>query len=292
MKTDIKKLQLVEKGLSSVTVSKLNENQINILHKKLLGEAQISTTQTLDLTADEVKKGYKVPDTLMAGKKNVVVTPNPKSAGGVRIEPTAEEVKEDQDVDIDSMAPASDQDRKETGPGEYGNNPDVDKQMDKDDADGMGIFEARKSKKNPWAICTAQLGKEFGTKERHLWNTKEKNKYERCVKDVKKSLKEGKNPVSLFLENEIMRIVEKNLPPRITKGDLIKYITEDSPAVAPSKPKKEPATKPGKADPKPRPKHPGKNPNPGENPSPKAGKVSPEDAKDKVIDIIMQILEK
>ena len=34
MKTNIKALQLIEKGLSSNTVSKLNESQINVLHKK------------------------------------------------------------------------------------------------------------------------------------------------------------------------------------------------------------------------------------------------------------------
>ena len=80
MKTNIKALQLIEKGFSAKTISKLNEGEINILHKKLLGEAQITTSQTLDLTADDVKKGYKVPDTMMAGKKNVVVTPNPITA--------------------------------------------------------------------------------------------------------------------------------------------------------------------------------------------------------------------
>ncbi len=145
----------------------------------------------------------------------------------------------------------------------------------------MGMSEEKKKEQNPWAICTAQLGKEFGTRERHLWSAKEKNKYERCVKDVKKSLKEGKNPVSLFLENEIMRIVEKNLPPRITKGDLLKYLSEAGPATAPTKPAPgtKPSVKPGKPDTRPRPKHPGKNPNPGENPAPKAKKVSPEVAK-------------
>jgi hypothetical protein len=172
-----------------------------------------------------------------------------------------------------------------------------------DDSDNdrkmMGMSEEKKKGKkqkeqNPWAICTAQLGKEFGTRERHLWSAKEKNKYERCVEDVKKSLKEGKNPVSLFLENEIMRIVEKNLPPRITKGDLMKYLSEAGPATAPTKPAPgtKPTTKPGKPDTRPRPKHPGKNPNPGENPAPKAKKVSPEVAKDEVLDLIMNLLEK
>jgi len=107
-------------------------------------------------------------------------------------------------------------------------------------------------------------------------------------------LKEGKNPVSLFLENEIMRIVEKNLPPRITKGDLLKYLSEAGPATAPTKPAPgtKPSVKPGKPDTRPRPKHPGKNPNPGENPAPKAKKVSPEVAKDEVLDLIMNLLEK
>ena len=61
-----------------------------------------------------------------------------------------------------------------------------------------------------------------------------------------------------------------------------------SPAPAPTtKPAPtKPGTKPGKRP------NPFKNPNPGENPAPKAKKVSPEDAKEKVIDVIMQLLEK
>ena len=108
---------------------------------------------------------------------------------------------------------------------------------------------------------------------------------------VKKQLKEGKNPVSLFLESQIQKIVEKHMPPKITKGDLVKYISEQG--TAPSPTTKPAPTKPGVSPGKrPRPAHPGKNPNPGENPAPKAKKVSPEDAKEKVIDVIMQILQK
>lgn len=288
MKTNLNiALELIDKGLSAKTLSKLTEGQIKTLHKKLVGEAQVTTSQYVDLTADEVKGGAKIPDTVMAGKKNITISPNPKSPGGVRVEPTSEEVTEDDEIEQDPFQLQSTQDKRQVGPGEYGNNPKVDKEMDAEDADGMGIME-KKSEKNPWAICTAQLGKEFGTRERHLWSAKEKNKYERCVKDVKKSLKEGKNPVSLFLENEIMRIVEKNLPPRITKRDLVKYISEQGPAVAPTKPK--PTVKPGKPEKKPRPSHPGKNPNPGVNPAPKA--ISPEKAKDEVIDLIINLLEK
>jgi hypothetical protein len=168
-------------------------------------------------------------------------------------------------------------------------------------------------------------------------------------------LEEGKNPVSLFIENQIMKIVEKNLPPRITKGDLIRHLSEgenfatkhlqsfgksSGTETAPAKPKTSPTTKPGAPDKKPRPAHPGKNPNPGEkeapkakkeveeqnpavaptkpktspttkpgtkpqrpahpgknpNPgekeSPKAKNPSPEETKDKVIDVILNLLQK
>jgi hypothetical protein len=143
----------------------------------------------------------------------------------------------------------------------------------------IGMSEEKKDKPNAWAICHAQVG------------PKRTRKFERCVMSVKKQLKEGKNPVSLFLESQIQKIVEKHIPPKITKGDLVRYIYENetspSPTTKPTtKPGTTPGTKPGKRQ------NPFKNPNPGENPAPKAKKVSPEDAKEKVIDVIMQLLEK
>jgi hypothetical protein len=113
-------------------------------------------------------------------------------------------------------------------------------------------------------------------------------------------LEEGKNPVSLFIESEITKIVERNILPRITKGDLLKYLSEAShtkmkkdtveaaePTIAPSKPITKPDTKP-----RTRPSHPGKNPFPGEKEAPRAGKVSPDEAKDKLIDVILNLLKK
>lgn len=147
----------------------------------------------------------------------------------------------------------------------------------------------KKEKSNPWAICTSQLSKEFGTSERSDWTESQLKKYERCVKDVKKSLKEGKNPVTLFFENKIMELLEKHLPAKITKKDLVRHITEQSPKEAPVK---EPKTKPGtKEPPSPtkKPSHPGKNPNPNTKPAPKAKDA--DQAKDVVIDTIMKILK-
>jgi hypothetical protein len=288
MKNNIKAYELIEKGLSSKTVSKLNESQIETLYKKLVLSEQVTEVPT--------KKTFKVgPKGGKVGNVMVSTDPNTKEVI-VTTENELDETETDDLTDKDALGADALQNITGQEAPHMANDMAPDGMDDDSDNDRkmMGMSEAKKKEQNPWAICTAQLGKEFGTRERHLWSAKEKNKYERCVKDVKKSLKEGKNPVSLFLENEIMRIVEKNLPPRITKGDLLKYLSEAGPATAPTKPAPgtKPSTKPGKPDTRPRPKHPGKNPNPGENPAPKAKKVSPEVAKDEVLDLIMNLLEK
>jgi len=294
MKVNKKALELIDKGLSSKTVSKLTESQIDVLHKKLFTE-QINVSKTDTTTINKLKsekKPFQVYEKELEEEEEVTVDPN----------------KETETQDPHQVGPSSDDG--------FGT-----------EDDGMGMFEEKqKDGPNPWAICHSQVG------------PKKSRKWERCVREVKKQLKEGKNPVSLFLETQIERIVEKHIPPRITKGDLLKVISESEPAVAPTKPTTKPGTKPTtkpsrpahpgknpnpgenpapkakksetkenspapttkpaptkpgtKPDTRPRPAHPGKNPNPGENPSPKAKKVSPEDAKDKVIDVIMNLLEK
>ena len=237
MKTNIKALNLVEKGLSPKTVSKLTESQINVLYSKLLGE------QVANPNIAEKIKNIDALDQKLTGLE----------AKMTKLGLAEKEIDEDDTLDV-----VKDPDATE---------------------DGMGMFEEKKDKPNAWAICHAQVG------------PKRTRKFERCVMSVKKQLKEGKNPVSLFLESQIQKIVEKHMPPKITKGDLVKYISEQG--TAPSPTTKPAPTKPGVSPGKrPRPAHPGKNPNPGENPAPKAKKVSPEDAKEKVIDVIMQILQK
>jgi hypothetical protein len=228
-----KVIDLLKKGLSHQTISKLTESQINTLHSKLISE-QVTQVN---------KPAYQIK-----GSTGTLTAPMPKGAtvsknpdGTMMVTPNESEMRE----------------------------------------------EKKYTKSSPFQICTSQLGKEFGTTKRSMWSAKETNKYERCVKDVEKSLKEGKNPVSLFLEEKIMKLVEKHIPPRITKKDLINYLSEDT-TTAPSKPKTDPTTKPGT---RPKPKHPGQNPNPGENPAPKAA-VSPEKAKEEVIDLIINLLSK
>jgi hypothetical protein len=296
MKTNLKALQLIEKGLSAKTVHKLTESQINVLHKRLIVE-EIKKTVT-NVTYDPSNSA----DQQKLAQMGVHIDPSSKK---ITMSQTGGEITTENELDEQGGVEV---DKDDASAGEYtqdmpqksapdGMDDDLDNPKEKNMIGAVESIEeakkkGKKDKNNPWSICTAQLGKEFGTRERHLWSAKEKNKYERCVKDVKQSLKEGKNPVSLFLESQIMKIVEKNLPPKITKGDLLKYLSE-APATAPSKPKTSPTTKPGKPGTKPqKPPSPFKNPNPNENPAPKAKKVSAEDAKDEVIDAIIKLLRK
>jgi hypothetical protein len=258
MKINRKALKLIDKGLSSKTVSKLTESQIDTLYSRMISEqTMVSKTDTATINKLKTeKKPFQVYE---------------------------KELEEDDTLNVV-------------------NDPDATE-------DGMGIFEKDyKDGPNPWAICHAQVG------------PKKTRKFERCVMSVKKQLKEGKNPLSLFLETQIEKIVEKHIPPRITKSDLLKIVKESTkggesskPGVAPVYPKpgptkkretKEQATAPAPAKPatkpttrpsttpKERPFSPGKNPAPAVKPAPKAGKVSPDTAKERVIDVIMKILEK
>jgi hypothetical protein len=297
MKVNKKALQLIDKGLSSKTVSKLTESQIDTLHKKLfIEQTMVSKTDAATISKlKSEKKPFQVYE---------------------------KELDEDDDFDLDADQAYTGQQGSHDEYQASDDGMDDDTSPENHDSKMIGMSE-EKDGPNPWAICHSQVG------------PKKSRKWERCVREVKKQLKEGKNPVSLFLETQIERIVEKHIPPRITKGDLMKVISESEPTTAPTKPKTKPTTKPTtrpshpgknpnpgenpapkakkgetkeqqpapttkpaptkpgtKPDTRPRPAHPGKNPNPGENPAPKAKKVSPEDAKDKVIDVIMNLLKK
>jgi hypothetical protein len=148
-----------------------------------------------------------------------------------------------------------------------------------------------KKKYNPFAICASSVGR------------KDKEKYERCVMGVKESIKEGKDPVNLFLEEKIVSLLEKHIQPKISKKDFLQMIfeTETAPAKPKEKekgkerkgpfdvPKVKPAPKAKKetneaetetAEPIVKPKNPTTkpktpfSPKPGVKPAPKAGKKS------------------
>jgi hypothetical protein len=137
------------------------------------------------------------------------------------------------------------------------------------------VKESGSNKKNsPWAICHDELG------------PKKTAKFERCVRDVKKSIKEGKQYFDILLERKIVSLLEQHMSPKMTKGDLMRLIeskkqtmkkpigkigsfgvkTEDKDSDTKTKPKTKPGTK---TPPKEKPHDPFK-PSPHKQPKPKA----------------------
>lgn len=139
---------------------------------------------------------------------------------------------------------------------------------------GGEVGEGKNKKNNPWAICHAELG------------PKKTPKFEKCVRDVKKSLKEGKKYFDIVLERKIVSLLETHLSPKMTKGDLVRLLeakkqkmkkpigkigsfgvkTEDKDSDTKTKPKTKPGTK---TPPKEKPHDPFK-PSPHKQPKPKA----------------------
>jgi hypothetical protein len=299
MKVNKKALELIDKGLSANTVKKLTESQINTLHSKLFTEVTMVSKddpQTITNLKNQKKpfEVYEKDGEVKETETDDVDDKNALGADALQNLTGQDAPHMANDMAPDGMDDDSDNDRQKMG---------------------MSEEDLKPGQPNPWAICHAQVG------------PKKTRKFERCVKSVKKQLEEGKNPVSLFIESEITKIVERNILPRITKGDLLKYLSEaNSPLTAPAKPTTKPDTKPGTRpshpgkNPRPgeeiapkaaepttapskpitkpgtkpttRPSHPGKNPRPGEEIAPKAGKISPEDAKQEVIDVILNLLKK
>ena len=145
------------------------------------------------------------------------------------------------------------------------------------------MIEAKKGGKNPWAICTAQLKKEFGTSERSEWSKAQKNKYEKCVKGIKSDIKENDNLVDQFIEDELLKMVESYMQPKITKKDLLINLKEQAaPTTKPDVKPANPKIKPSRRD------NPFQNPRPGVKTPPKA--ITPNKAKDAIIDNIMQLI--
>jgi hypothetical protein len=92
------------------------------------------------------------------------------------------------------------------------------------------------------------------------WTKAQKNKYEKCVMDVKgktkKDMKEA-NMIDSFIEDELLKMVESYMSPKITKRDLLKQIKEQAPDTKPVVKPANPKIKPSRRDnpfPKPTPR--------------------------------------
>jgi hypothetical protein len=246
MSTRQKIHEMLSIGFSKKTLLKLSESQLNLLHKRMVGKKLNEATTEYDMTKQEDRDLYKK-------KTGNEVT----SDGKVKIQTELEEVVNRYEFSSGGKGICTSLGGEYDGSSCKIDNGDGSFKVynfgnDKDRlaaAQGMGgkyvgggvevaaesyIRESKKSKKNPWAICTATMGEKFGTTERSEWTKKEKNKYEKCVLGVKEKIKEGKNPYEYIMEQKMSDIVEESLRPRMTKKDLLetikfqKMIIEDS----------------------------------------------------------------
>lgn len=194
----IKINKLVKAGLSRNMVSQLSERAMDVLIRKFILDEQTTMVPARDQAT--IKK-------LKDQKKIFAVY--------------EKEVTEDEEDPMDFEKGERTQDPHQVGPstddgfGDYG--------------DGMdeGEMTEKKQKKNPWAICTATMGKKFGTTERSDWSKRQMKEYERCVMDVKKQVKENKNPILPILENITRKQIETNLLPQMDKASLIEMVAKN-----------------------------------------------------------------
>jgi hypothetical protein len=267
---------LMENGLPSKFLINLSDKQVDNLYTKYLGEEVKATT--------------------MVSSKNPNASQIAKKLNDDGISVTMTEMGEDADLD--------DSAEKESGFDPYaGNSVGNDNGPSSNDgynnaADGFDILEnKKKSKDNPWAVCTSQMGKEFGTTERSDWSKPQMAKYERCVKDVKKSIKEGNNPYESLLESHIIKLVKKHINENM---QLVSFKKLDKPVGKMYTSKKsnpmeaaEPAVKPRTAPPKTKPGVKPSKPNPYQPPkeTPKE-KPRAQDYKSMFISALNQLLGK
>jgi hypothetical protein len=168
--------------------------------------------------------------------------------------------------------------------------------LDMEESAEIGEGKRKKKKYNPWAVCTASVGR------------KNKKKYEDCVMGVKKKLKEGRNPYEYIIESKMEEIVENNLSPKMTKGELLRIIAEKKMMM--KKPigkmmsmkgetmegdtKTAPTRTTPKTEPGTRPSHPGRRSKEQPNPKPKAKQSDSEmeSKKSEIITAIFNLIDK
>jgi hypothetical protein len=191
--------QLIRVGLSKELLKNLSEGQISQLHRRMISEQTASTTMVPKADTNKINQLKSQKQTFQVYEK---------------------EIDEDENLGTDYQSGYN--------PDEFGGNLPVDYNNPEDDSepdvmgknDGMptegevGEGKKKKSKYNPWAICTSSVGRE------------DNDKFERCVKDVKRNVREGKNPHQVIVEMALEKMVEKHISPRMTKGDLIKTLSE------------------------------------------------------------------
>jgi len=252
---------LLNKGIKFETLKMLNETQIDTLYTAVIGEQES--------LSDKVQDVQQLKGEL--------------SQLNQAIDQTIQKIGEEENEDgLEDLA-------RQDYTGQEGPHDEKDMAPDgmDDDSDNNRSEMGEEEEVNPWAICTSSLGLEG--RERESYSKSESEKYERCVRDVKKQ-----NEIRQ-IEESIVSLVKKYVPTTMSKKDLINLLeqgpgTKEAPVKTPTrtkperktpyKPKHKPAPKAGETETAPSRVKPGtiekperKTPyKPKHKPAPKAGK--------------------
>ena len=249
---------LLNKGIKFETLKMLNETQIDTLYTAVIGEQES--------LSDKVQDVQQLKGEL--------------SQLNQAIDQTIQKIGEEENEDgLEDLA-------RQDYTGQEGPHDEKDMAPDgmDDDSDNNRSEMGEEEEVNPWAICTSSLGLEG--RERDSYSKSESEKYERCVRDVKKQ-----NEIRQ-IEESIVSLVKKYVPMTMSKKDLLEQIpgTKEAPVKTPTrtkperktpyKPKHKPAPKAGETETAPSRVKPGtiekperKTPyKPKHKPAPKAGK--------------------
>jgi len=252
---------LLNKGIKFETLKMLNETQIDTLYTAVIGEQES--------LSDKVQDVQQLKGEL--------------SQLNQAIDQTIQKIGEEENEDgLEDLA-------RQDYTGQEGPHDEKDMAPDgmDDDSDNNRSEMGEEEEVNPWAICTSSLGLEG--RERESYSKSESEKYERCVRDVKKQ-----NEIRQ-IEESIVSLVKKYVPTTMSKKDLMNLLeqgpgTKEAPVKTPTrtkperktpyKPKHKPAPKAGETETAPSRVKPGtiekperKTPyKPKHKPAPKAGK--------------------
>src|SRR6056300_1785961 len=252
---------LLNKGIKFETLKMLNETQIDTLYTAVIGEQES--------LSDKVQDVQQLKGEL--------------SQLNQAIDQTIQKIGEEENEDgLEDLA-------RQDYTGQEGPHDEKDMAPDgiDDDSDNNRSEMGEEEEVNPWAICTSSLGLEG--RERDSYSKSESEKYERCIRDVKKQ-----NEIRQ-IEESIVSLVKKYVPTTMSKKDLINLLeqgpgTKEAPVKTPTrtkperktpyKPKHKPAPKAGETETAPSRVKPGtiekperKTPyKPKHKPAPKAGK--------------------
>lgn len=234
---------LLENGFSIKTIRTLSESEINILVKKVIKEGTIETSDrdgAIRIAADIAKEGG---DVKVMGRKVEVGENEDDLEALARQDYTGQEGPHD----ADDMDDDSDNNRSM-----------MENELSDEEIDLMlDIIQSKKGSDEK-----SELDEKFQSKSQQKYffakcndeslSKKERNKWCKMADEFAQHTNFSKLPEKVkkdnlkSLEESVMKIVQKHLPPSITKGDLVKLISESpltkpapvkEPGVAPSKPK-------------------------------------------------------